>query len=102
MAIIGIDLGTSNSAATALVLTEWKLVRSAADASTKLEQAENQATRYGGGILAGFELERCRYLVLVSKDSLSLSDDRIVQGITYRHVNIAISPSAPSKVRPAS
>lgn len=83
----------------ALVLTEWKVAHSAAEVLSKFQQAQKQARRYSKGILAGFELHHFRYLVLVSKDYLPIPGDMLVEGVTYRHVNIAISPMSPSQAK---
>lgn len=85
--------------ASALVLTEWKVAHSGTEAPSKFQQAQKQAQRYSVGILAGFELHHFRYLVLVSKDYMPIPDDVLADGVTYRHVNIAISPSSPSHAK---
>lgn len=86
--------------ANALVLTEWKAAHSDEEAQRKFQQAQEQARRYGEGVLAGFELHHFRYLVLVSRDYIMrIPDDAIVEDVTYRYVNIAISPSVPSRAR---
>jgi hypothetical protein len=76
-----------------LVLTEWKLVRDGEDPVAKLEQAKTQAERYSKGILAGFEVESPRYLVIISKDFVDLPPS----SINYEHRNIATDPSSPSR-----
>ena len=84
--------------ADALVLTEWKRVQDPTKADSMAEQARTQAFRYGTGILGGIELATYRYIVLVSKDRLVEPRDEQRDGITYRHVNIAVDPSKASKV----
>jgi hypothetical protein len=84
-------------ASEALVLTEWKLVNAQADVAAKARQALAQASQYSVGIMAGFELSTVRYLVLVSKDSVVMPADFTDRDATYRHINIATSPSVPSK-----
>jgi hypothetical protein len=81
----------------ALVLTEWKRVRSATEAETKAGDARKQAARYAGGALGGLELARYRFIVLVSKKHLTSPEDRSENGIVYRHINIAVTPKSPSK-----
>ncbi len=81
----------------ALVLTEWKMVRNAAETTQKAEAAYQQAKRYAAGILAGFELASRRYLILVSDDHLDLPDSIRDSEITYEYRNIAVSPRTPSK-----
>ena len=61
------DLSQAEASAEALVLTEWKVIRNSKELDTKAEQAYRQASAYVKGVLAGFELAECRYLVLVSK-----------------------------------
>lgn len=83
------------SSADALVLTEWKKVGSKVEKIA--ESARKQAYLYSGGILGGLELREYRYIVLVSKDRIKLPDDVIQEETTYRHINIAVEPSVPSK-----
>jgi hypothetical protein len=84
-------------AAEALVLTEWKLVRSPQERDAKIKEAYKQAKNYAMGSLAGFELELHRYLVMVSSDALALPDDRLDGSLVYHHKNIAVSPGVPSQ-----
>jgi len=83
------------------VLTEWKKLAAASELNDKERQAFNQATRYSNrsGILGGFELSRQRYLVMVSEDWLKMPNARHENGITYACLNVAVSPSVPSKAR---
>lgn len=83
------------NSADALVLTEWKKVKTSAEKPA--ESARIQAGLYSGGILGGLELREYRYIVLVSKDRIKLPDDTIYEGSLYRHINIAVEPSVPSK-----
>jgi hypothetical protein len=86
-----------------LVLTEWKRAANASPSEQEVLQqftaAREQAQRYAEGALAGLELKDCRYLVLVSRDDVTPPPDVTVDGVLYRHVNIPIEPSAPSKPR---
>ena len=82
-----------------LVLTEWKLIRRPSDLQKLADSAYEQAKRYASGSLAGFELERYRYLVLVSKDWLKLPANRVDGGVIYQFRNVAVKPSSPSKAR---
>ena len=68
-----------------------------ADTAAKAQAAYNQASRYAAGALAGIELATYRYLVLVSSKAIELPADSQVDGITYRHVNIAADPDVPSR-----
>lgn len=84
-------------AAAALVLTEWKAVHRVEDLPAKLEEARTQVRVYAGGSLAGFELEAMRYLIMVSKDRMAMPSTEYIDGIAYRHINIAVAPVIPSK-----
>lgn len=90
---VGADV---RAASEGLVLTEWKLVRSPSDLERQISQAHHQASIYSESILAGFELARSRYLVLVSLDRLPTHEPIETDGITYRIVNIAVAPGRPS------
>jgi hypothetical protein len=91
------DAAAVERVADALVLTEWKLVRKEADATSIAEQARSQASHYGAGLLSGIELADYRYIVLVSLRGLPKLVDVTEGGTTYRHVHIAIAPPSPSK-----
>lgn len=86
------------SAAEALVLTEWKCVRSEAGGDAKFAEGLKQAQLYAKGILAGFELAADRYIVLISKTRLSnLPPTSIVGDVCYHVINVAVSPDVPSR-----
>lgn len=92
-----IDLIEVESAAEALVLTEWKTVRRGSEQESKAKEARLQVSIYASGVLGGTELRQYRYLVLVSKNWLRKTPD-IQEGDTvYRHVNIAVDPQSPSE-----
>lgn len=84
-------------AAEALVLTEWKKVADPRTAVRVATGARTQASLYASGVLSAIELRRHRYIVLVSKDRLPAIPDEESAGIVYRYINIAVSPSTPSK-----
>ncbi|TBC25600.1 hypothetical protein ELH33_33025 (plasmid) [Rhizobium ruizarguesonis] len=88
-------------AAQGLVLTEWKKVPDALEAPRLAERARHQATSYSKGLLATTELRSFRYIILVSTRQISPIDDVVVQGVTYRHVNIACDPYTPSRAATA-
>ncbi len=92
-----IDWATASAAAEALVLTEWKVVREGQKAGARAREAQAQAARYARGVLGGLELQGYRYLVLVSERFVDCPEDVIEDGVRYRHVNIAVAPSSPSK-----
>lgn len=80
-----------------LVLTEWKLAREDATANNKFESARTQASRYATGILAGLELASYRYAVVITKNIVDTLSDKQVDGVIYRHINIAVEPRSPSR-----
>ena len=84
-------------AAEALVLTEWKRVLSPNKTGEMAAKAREQAARYTVGALGGVELARYRFIVLVSKETLTLPEDRLENEIVYRHINVAVDPRSPSK-----
>ena len=82
-----------------MVLTEWKIARDCASGDAKFTEARTQADTYGSTTLAGAELARTRFLVVVSERPLpSVPDDLVEGGVTYRHINIAIEPLTASVV----
>ena len=84
------------SVADALVLTEWKLVKKDSTLNNTIKSAQKQVDMYSSGVLGGIEFTNYRYLVMVSKRKMEMSDDDIQGPIIYRHINIAVDPSAPS------
>jgi len=90
------DLGPARRAADGLVLTEWK-VADAAGAAAAFAAARAQAKLYLQGAMAGFELTRYRYVVVVSRRHVPTPADLLDGVFTYRHVNIAVDPETPSR-----
>ena len=84
------------NATDALVLTEWKAVKSQNVLTSKLQEAKKQAEIYTSDVLGGIEIRNYRYLVMVSERRLELPDDSIKGLIQYRHINIAVDPKSPS------
>ncbi len=80
-----------------LVLTEWKLARESTEIERRVAEAVQQAKLYSEELLAGFEVQSARYIVVVSKDRVKLPPDTFDGDVLYRNVNIAIEPSVPSK-----
>ena len=81
------------------MLTEWKLAN-AKSATDRFSEARTQTDIYKQEPLATYELRDYRYLIAVSLEDLpqaALPADLVASGITYRHINIAIEPEAPSK-----
>lgn len=84
-------------AADALVLTEWKLVKSTRELEEKIQEAQKQTEIYNFGILAGVELRNYRYLVMVSEMRMEMPNNTIKGSTEYIHINIAVNPELPSK-----
>ena len=91
------DLQTVTRSAEGLVLTEWKKLASGADAERVFASARVQAKAYAAGVLAGTELTRVRYAILVTLSDVAVPDDFTEGELVYRHINIAISPRTPSR-----
>jgi hypothetical protein len=84
--------------AAGLVLTEWKIAKSKEDASAKFHEAREQAKIYAADVLLGTELTAYRYAIVVSLESVDIPDP-IKQGdVEYRHINIAVDRSSPSRL----
>ena len=77
-----------------MVLTEWKKTDDKTDEA--YAAAKKQAALYSGGVLAGFELASHRYLVVVTRKQIETPMDVVEGSVTYRHINIAVEPEAPS------
>jgi hypothetical protein len=80
-----------------LVLTEWKVQGAGQAAATCFEKARTQSKAYASGVLAGTELTRVRYAIVVSDEDLEIPDDVSDGNITYRNINVAVNPRVPSK-----
>jgi len=92
------SLTNIESTADALVLTEWKLVKTQSELNAKIQEAQRQAEIYSSDVLGGMELRNYRYLIMVSKNRIEMPTD-IIKGVTkYRHINIAVDPGSPSVV----
>jgi hypothetical protein len=48
-------------------------------------------------VLAGSELVGYRYAVVVSEKHVHIPEDIREKDVLYRHINIAVNPSTPSK-----
>jgi|GEM_PF-925240 len=90
--------GEHAEAADFLVLTEWKRVVDEQTTADTAAAARTQATAYTQHVLAGVELRRVRYVVLVSLRQLVAcpADVQGAGGVTFRHVNVAVDPDSPS------
>lgn len=82
-----------------LVLTEWKIASSDDSAQERFAAARAQAQRYAQGVLAGSELARFRYVIVVTPRHVTRPDDISEGPVIYRHINIAVVPETPSQAR---
>lgn len=87
---------TIENVANALVLTEWKVVKSQEIIHEKITEALTQAELYSSGVLGGIEIANYRFLVMVTEKGMKMPDDRVEGIVTYRHINIAVDPDIPS------
>lgn len=78
-----------------LVLTEWK--KASGDGKQEFIVAQNQTNNYASGIVGAVELKTHRYLVVVTEKNIQPPDDLVTDGITFRHINIAVNPDNPSR-----
>jgi len=90
------DLALVEKTSTALVLTEWKAVKSEDDLDKKSNEAYEQTKLYVTGVLGGIELYNYRYLVMVSEKGMKMPSDISENNITYRYINIPVNPDTPS------
>lgn len=81
-----------------IVLTEWKRAKPDDNVENKFKEARDQARNYAQGVLAGSELAGYRYAVVVSRKQVEIPEDIKEGEVIYRHINIAVEPSTPSKV----
>lgn len=94
-----IGLGGEPFYVESLIFTEWKLCREGDDPARCFTETRERCERSGSGVLSAKELGSCRYAVVVSEDHVPVPDDRVVADVTYRHVNIVVDPTRPSRVR---
>lgn len=90
------DLSMIEKTSTALVLTEWKIVRQDSELDAKIQEAYKQTKIYSAGVLSGIELVNYRYLVMVSKKSMKMPSDLTEDNLTFRHINLPVDPDTPS------
>ena len=91
------DTSMIEKTSTALVLTEWKVIRQSNELDTKIREAYVQTKIYTAGVLSGIELVNYRYLVMVSEKSMKMPADLIEGNVTFRHINLPVDPDTPSK-----
>jgi hypothetical protein len=90
------DISMIEKSSTALVLTEWKVVRQTNELEAKIKEAYDETKIYASGVLSGIELANYRYLVMVSHQSMKLPCDLTEGVIVYRHINVPVDPDTPS------
>lgn len=84
-------------AARGLVLTEWKLIKKQGKTPADvMNGAKFQAKRYAEGVLAGFELQFERYLILVGEEEFEVPKDTIDGLVTYKVIPIVLNRKTPS------
>ena len=66
------DLADEQRYADGLVLTEWKVAGSDAEAAKQFAAAKTQAERYAKGALGGSELTGYRYPIVVSVELVKI------------------------------
>lgn len=91
------DLTEVESAAEALVLTEWKIVRDRDGYESVAQSARGQAAQYAKGALGGIELGTHRYIVLVSEHGIPPIADVTLDHVIYRHIDVPVDPASPSR-----
>ena len=91
------DISMIEKTSTALVLTEWKVVRQSNELDAKIKEAYEQTKIYKAGVLSGIELANYRYLVMVSQKSMKMPDNLVESSIVYRLINVPVEPDTPSK-----
>jgi hypothetical protein len=91
------DLTEKQRYADGFILTEWKKAKDEKEAGKQFAHARAQAARYASGVLGGTELGGYRYLVVVTRTHVTVPGDIVERNVTYRHINIAVSPQPPSK-----
>jgi hypothetical protein len=93
-----VDVREATRYSSGIVLTEWKLAEAQSESEKKFREARTQAARYAIGLLSGIELRLTRYAIVVTKKEVQCPADDVDQnGVTYRNVNIVLSPEVPSK-----
>jgi len=91
------DLTEVETAAEALVLTEWKIVRDRNKHESVAQSARGQAVQYAKGALGGIELGTHRYIVLVSEHGVPPIADVTLDHVIYRHIDVPVDPASPSR-----
>jgi hypothetical protein len=89
-------IGKAEQIADTIVLTEWKLAKKRTDVMAKAEDGMRQAQLYSGSSLAAVELASVRYIVVVTEEREEMRGDERIGLVTYRFINVAVSPLKPS------
>lgn len=91
------DSSIIEKTSTALVLTEWKVVKHENELDDKIREAFEQSKKYVSGVLGGIELTNYRYLVMISEKSMKkIPSDLTEDMVVYRHINVPVNPDTPS------
>jgi hypothetical protein len=93
------DVSDEERYADGIVLTEWKVAGTRNDGPKQFESARSQAERYAQGVPAGNELTSYRYIVVVTQEQVGVPADLTKDDVVYRHINVAVDPRPPSKIR---
>lgn len=93
-----VSLGEAErTAPSAIVLTEWKVAKTAQEVIPQLDGARRQAELYSSGSLSDLELLTTRFLIVVTDRQADVPPDIVNANVRYRHINIAVNPESPSK-----
>ena len=92
------DVDRAGRAAELMVLTEWKVLTTAEEVEAKRAEADTQLRLYAAGSLAGFELQATRYAITVGDQRIDALAPITENGVTYRHIHVAVDPPTPSVV----
>ena len=90
------DFRSVQRAADGLVLTEYKLA-DGGNAASAFMWARPQAKLYSQGALAGFEVTRYRYVIVLSERRAQVPENQTIRAVNYQYINIAVDPQTPSR-----
>lgn len=84
-------------AARGVVLTEWKVAKTASEVNTRAQEAIEQTKQYKSGTLGDMELVNTRYIVIVSDVYFQAPENYVEGGVTYRHIPLCLSAETASQ-----
>jgi len=90
------DISAIEKTSTALVLTEWKIIRHQSELKSKVKEACGQIKSYSSGVLRGIELVNYRYIIVVSEKGVRMPNDDTENEVMFRYINLPVSPDVPS------